>query len=47
VPRALAFGDERIGRLLNTVVEECVGALQAEDQPGADGLQERRVDLVF
>ena len=46
-PRALAFGDERIGRLLNTVVEEGIGALQAEDQPGAGGLQERRVDLLF
>ena len=45
--RPLAFGDERIGRLLNTVVEEPIGALQAEDQPGAGGLQKGRVDLLF
>ncbi len=45
--RALAFGDKRIRRLLNTVVEERVGALQAKDQPSAGGLQERRVDLLF
>src|SRR5260370_23634793 len=46
-PRALAFGDERIGRLMNTVVEERIGVLLAEDQPCASGLGERRVDLLF
>ena len=46
-PGALAFGDERIGRLLNPVVEEGIGSLQAEDQPGADGIQQRSVDLLF
>src|SRR6266436_5596443 len=45
--RALAFWDERIGRLMNTVVEERVGVLLAEDQPCASGLGERRVDLLF
>ncbi len=46
-PRALAFGDEGIRRLLNAVVEERVGALQAENQPGAGSLQERSVDRLF
>ncbi len=45
--RALAFGDERIRRLLNTVVEERIGALEAEDQPRPGGLPERRVVLLF
>ncbi len=44
---ALAFGDERIGRLLNTVVEESIGFLLAENQPGAGGIQKRVVDLLF
>jgi len=45
--RALGFGDERIRRLLNTVVEERIGALPAQDQPRAGGLPERCVDLLF
>ena len=43
--RALAFGDERIGRLLNSVVEESIRSLQTKNQPGADGFQKRSVDL--
>src|SRR5271163_5365631 len=46
-PPAIAFGDEGIRRLLNAIVEESVGILQAMDQPGTDGFQERRVDLLF
>jgi len=46
-PCTLAFGDQGIGRLLNSVVEERVGALQAKDQPSAGGLQQRSVDLLF
>src|SRR6266481_3880290 len=38
-----AFGDERISRLLDTVVEECVGAVRAGDEAGPDGFPERRV----
>ena len=45
--RALAFGDERISRLLNPVVEESVGAIQAEDQSSSGGLPERRVHFLF
>ena len=46
-PGTLAFGDECIGCLLNTVVEELVGAIEADDQPRTGGLPERRVDLLF
>jgi hypothetical protein len=46
-PRALAIGDQRVGRLLNTVMEEGIRILQAEDQPSADGVQQRSVDLLF
>src|SRR6202021_392091 len=44
-PGALAFGDEGIGRLLNTVVKERVGALQAKDQPSAGGLDRKSTRL--
>ena len=46
-PRAPPFGDERVGRLLNTVVEESIGSLRAKDQPGTGGLQERSVEFFF
>ena len=41
--RPLVLGDERIGRLLDAVVEELVASVQAEDEPRADGLPEVRV----
>ena len=44
--RALALGDERVGRLLNPVVEEGIRTLHAQDQPGADGFEKRSVDLL-
>ena len=44
---AVAVRDERIGRLLDAVVEEGVGVVQADDQPGPHGLPEGRVDLVL
>ena len=42
--RALALGDQGIGRLPNAIVEKRVGVIQAEDQTRADGVPERRVD---
>ena len=42
---ALDCGNERIGRLLDAVVEERVAAVQAEDQPCTHRLPECRVDL--
>ena len=44
---ALAFGDQRVGRLLNPVVEEGIRFFHAKDQPGADAFQKRSVDLLF
>ena len=46
-PRAIAFRDEGVRRLLNAVVKEGVGALQAVDQPDASGIQQGSVDLLF
>jgi hypothetical protein len=46
-PCALTFGDERIRRLLNPVVEKGVRSLQAKEQPGADGFQKRSVNLLL
>src|SRR5882762_7322634 len=43
---ALALGDKRIGRLLSTVVQKFVGTILLEDEPGADGLPEYRVDRL-
>jgi len=34
-----SFGDQRIRRLLNPVVQKFAGALLVEDEPGADGFQ--------
>jgi hypothetical protein len=45
--RPLVFGYERIGRFLNTIVEERIGALPAQDEPGAGRLPEGSVDLLF
>ena len=42
-----SVGDERIGSLLNAVVQERVGALQTEDQSRAGRLPECRVNLLF
>ena len=39
----LALGDERVGRLLDAVVQEAVGPLMPEHQPGPHRLPERRV----
>src|SRR6202040_303289 len=39
----LAFGDERISRLLDSVVDEYVCVLRAEDEAGPDRLPEGRV----
>ena len=41
---ALALGNERVGRLLDAVVEEGVGGIGAADEPGADGFPEGSVD---
>ena len=43
----LAVGDERIRRLLDTVVEEGVGTVQAADEPGPHRLPQRRVDRLL
>ena len=43
----LPFRDERVGRLLDAVVEEGVGAFQAEDESRPNRLPERRVDLLL
>ena len=40
-------GYQRIGRLLDAVVQELVGAVLAEDEPGVDGFPERRVDRLL
>ena len=40
---ALAFVDERISRLLDTVVDERVGPVRADDQSSADGVPQRGV----
>ena len=43
-PGPLAFGDQGISRLLDTVVQEAVGLLPPEHQPGSHGLPERCVE---
>ncbi len=43
----VAFGGECVRRLLNTVVEEHVGAVGADDETGPDRLPERCVDRVL
>ena len=43
----LLVGNQRIGRLLDAVVQEPVGAVLAEDEPGADGLPEGRVHRLL
>ena len=43
----LLVGDERIGRLLDAVVQEPVGAVLAKDEPGVDGFPEGRVCLLL
>ncbi len=43
----LTFRDQRIGRLLNPIVEEGIRSLHAKDQPGADGFQKRSVNPLF
>ena len=43
----LAFRNERIGRLLDTVVEKCVAAIQTEDEPCANCLPESCVYLLL
>jgi hypothetical protein len=37
--RTVLFANQGIRRLLNLGVQEFVGALQAEDEPGVDGFQ--------
>src|SRR5580692_5289310 len=44
---ACAFGNEGIGRLLDPVVEEGIRSLQTKNQPSADGIPQRSVDLLF
>jgi hypothetical protein len=44
---SLAFRDERIGRLLHSVVEECVDTTPPEDEFRANGLPESRFYLVL
>src|SRR5262245_66472746 len=39
----LVLGDERIRRLSDTVVKECVSAVRAQHEAGLDGVPERRV----
>ena len=39
--RALVLGDERKGRLLDTIMEECVGAVPTEDEAGSDSFPQR------
>jgi hypothetical protein len=39
----LLFGNQRVGRLLDAVVEEFVGVLLAEDEASADGFPESRM----
>jgi hypothetical protein len=43
----LTCRDERIGCLLETVVEEGVGAVRTEDEPGTNRLPERLVNLLL
>src|SRR5262249_28974795 len=42
----LAFGNERISCLLNTVVDKLIGALQTYDQLQTDSLPQIRVNLL-
>lgn len=44
---ARAFGDQRVGRFSNPVMEECIRSLQAKNHPGADGIPQRCVNLFF
>ena len=41
------FRDQRIRRLLDPVVQECVGVLLSEDESGVDGLPQRRVHRLL
>ena len=43
----LAFGNQRIGRLLDPVVEERVAAIQAKDETGPNRLPQSLVDLLL
>jgi hypothetical protein len=43
---ACFLGDQRIGRLLDAVMLECIGVLQAEHQPGSNGLPKTVVKLI-
>ena len=45
--RALGFADERISRLADAVVEECVGPVRADHQSGTDGVPQRRVHRLL
>ena len=40
-------GNQRIRRLLDSVVQEFVGAVLAKDEPGVDGFPERRVHRLL
>ena len=40
---SLAFGDERVRRLSDSVVKECVGAAGAQHETRPHGVPERRV----
>ena len=42
-----AFRSERIGRLLDTVVEECVAVIQAKDESRANSLPQSGVYLLL
>ena len=42
---ARAFGDHRVGRLLNAVVQERIRSLQTKNQAAADGIPHPSVDL--
>src|SRR3977135_3635343 len=44
---ALAFGDQRISRLLDTVVKEYVSGFRADDESGPDRLPEGRVGRLL
>src|SRR3984893_11210892 len=43
----LVFGDQRIGSLLDAVMDEHVSAVGAIDETGADRMPERRMDRLL
>ena len=43
----ILFENQGICRLLNSVVQEFVGALLTEDEPGVDGFPDRRMNRLL